>query len=209
MRQLKKPEIRRGEIVDTALRLFADRGYEKTTVEAIIGELGVAKGCFYHYFRSKEDLFGACAEIVSERLLADYRGILENPAARPAERLVAFLDYTYGLADDPDGFLRSPQPTAVADLDHRVSNTVAAQLLPSVTSLVDEGDTVGDFVVTDPEMTAVAVLGALNNLHNAYVFRAGLDLAAHRRGVLQLLDRMLVAQLPESVDMPATKGETR
>ncbi|MEZ0339279.1 TetR/AcrR family transcriptional regulator [Mycobacterium sp. pV006] len=197
MRQVKKADVRRGEIVTAALKLFAERGYEKTTVEAIIGELGVAKGCFYHHFRSKDDVFAASAQVMAERLLTDIRRLLTDTAMRPAERLVAFLDYTYRLAEDQNEFLRMPQPATVADLDHRVSNLVASQLQPTMTELIESGTSVGDFDVDDADLTAAAVLGALNNIHNVSVGRADLDLVSHRRSVLDLLGRLLGTRLPE------------
>ncbi len=46
-------------IVETALRLFRDRGYEATTMRAIAAEAGVSVGNAYYYFRSKEQLIQA------------------------------------------------------------------------------------------------------------------------------------------------------
>lgn len=191
MREVKKPDVRRSEIVDTALRLFATRGYEKTTVGAIIGELGVAKGCFYHHFRSKEELFDACATVAAQALTADYLLILQDDSVAPGTRLVRFLDHTYRLAEAPDGILRQPQPPVVTEVDQKISTLVSTELLPAMTVLVGDGMRSREFDVADAEMTAAAVLGALTNLHNVYTGRADLDLAAHRRGVIALLVRIL------------------
>jgi AcrR family transcriptional regulator len=49
-------EQTRGQIVEAALRLFAERGYERTTMRAIADEAHVAVGNAYYYFRSKEHL---------------------------------------------------------------------------------------------------------------------------------------------------------
>lgn len=51
-----KGEQTRALILETALRLFRERGYEETTMRAIAEEAGVALGNAYYYFRSKEDL---------------------------------------------------------------------------------------------------------------------------------------------------------
>ena len=45
---------RRAEIIDAAERRFASQGYLQTSVSEIIGDAGIAKGTFYHYFQSKE-----------------------------------------------------------------------------------------------------------------------------------------------------------
>jgi AcrR family transcriptional regulator len=46
----------RARIVDAAMRLFEERGYEKTTMRAVAGEAGVSLGNAYYYFASKDEL---------------------------------------------------------------------------------------------------------------------------------------------------------
>ena len=55
-RIIKNYEERKGEILDTAQQLFFQKGYDHTSVNDIITSIGIAKGTFYHYFESKEDL---------------------------------------------------------------------------------------------------------------------------------------------------------
>ena len=57
MRVTKEPEIRKQEILDTALKLFGENGYEKTSITDIAKVIGVAQGLCYRYFPSKEALF--------------------------------------------------------------------------------------------------------------------------------------------------------
>lgn len=52
----KKSDATRTLILDTALRLFAEHGYERTTMRAIAAEAGVSVGNAYYYFDSKEHL---------------------------------------------------------------------------------------------------------------------------------------------------------
>ena len=54
--QTAKAEETRAKILDTALRLFRERGFDKTTMRDIAAEAGVAIGAAYYYFRSKEEL---------------------------------------------------------------------------------------------------------------------------------------------------------
>ncbi|MER5640393.1 TetR family transcriptional regulator [Kitasatospora sp. NPDC002227] len=51
-----KSEQTRALILDTAMRLFRERGYDKTTMRAIAAEAGVSVGNAYYYFESKEFL---------------------------------------------------------------------------------------------------------------------------------------------------------
>lgn len=59
-RPVKKPLSQwRREILDTALRLFLEKGIQQTSVSDIMSAVGGAKGTFYHCFRSKEELIQA------------------------------------------------------------------------------------------------------------------------------------------------------
>ena len=62
MRITKEPEVRKQEIIDTALKLFGEKGYEKTSITDIAKAIGVAQGLCYRYFPSKEALFDSAIE---------------------------------------------------------------------------------------------------------------------------------------------------
>ncbi|NLB21913.1 MAG: TetR/AcrR family transcriptional regulator [Clostridium sp.] len=68
MRISKDPEIRRQEIIDTARKLFIEKGYEKTSIDDIVGEMNVAKGLFYYYFPKKEAILSAIADQLVEEI---------------------------------------------------------------------------------------------------------------------------------------------
>ena len=67
-RIVKAHDVRKKEILDTAYALIYSVGYEQTTIEAIIGEMGIAKGTFYHYFKSKLDLLDSLVERMTYRI---------------------------------------------------------------------------------------------------------------------------------------------
>lgn len=59
-------------IVDEAFHLFAQQGYEATSIDQIMKRLGRTKGTFYAHFRSKEELF---VEIMNQRMRSQHRMI--------------------------------------------------------------------------------------------------------------------------------------
>lgn len=61
----------RTQLVEVATRLFAERGYEGTSIEAVLEEAGVSRGALYHHFASKEDLFEAVFSAVEDRIGAE------------------------------------------------------------------------------------------------------------------------------------------
>jgi AcrR family transcriptional regulator len=54
--------IRRNQIIDTALKLFAEKGFSNTTIKDISEAAGTSLGLMYHYFASKDDLLIAVFE---------------------------------------------------------------------------------------------------------------------------------------------------
>ena len=72
MRITKEPEVRKQEIIDTALKLFGEKGYEKTSITDIAKAIGVAQGLCYRYFPSKEVLFDSAIEQYADVLVAQF-----------------------------------------------------------------------------------------------------------------------------------------
>ena len=63
MARNKYPEITEQRILDASLKLFLEKGYEHTTIQDIIDELGdLTKGAIYHHFKSKSDIIEAVME---------------------------------------------------------------------------------------------------------------------------------------------------
>lgn len=72
-------EKRQAELLETAIEVFAQRGYQATTMDEIAERAGVSKGMLYIYFKNKEALFGAVfrwyGQVISEMMLAEIAGI--------------------------------------------------------------------------------------------------------------------------------------
>ena len=99
-KNVARGEATRGQLIAIARRLFADRGYEDTSIEAVLKEAGVSRGSLYHHFASKEALFEAVAEdvetSVGEQTLAAAAGS-DGPVAALRAGFLAWIR----LAGDP------------------------------------------------------------------------------------------------------------
>ncbi|WP_433330739.1 TetR/AcrR family transcriptional regulator [Spirillospora sp. CA-294931] len=73
-----KSEQTRAAIVQTALRLFRDRGYEATTMRVIAKEAGVSVGNAYYYFGSKEELIQAYYDELQDEHIKACRAVLDS-----------------------------------------------------------------------------------------------------------------------------------
>ena len=91
MRVVKKPEERRAEMVAAASKLFARQGFVRTSVAEIVTAVDVAKGLFYYYFTTKDDMVkavveGYCSYLGNEMLKISNMDI---PAQEKMRRIVS------------------------------------------------------------------------------------------------------------------------
>lgn len=75
----KKPQEQRiQEILDAAIRCFAVKGYDKTTMDDIVEEAGLTKGGIYWYFKGKRDIFLALLDRHSTEDAIKWAELLKN-----------------------------------------------------------------------------------------------------------------------------------
>jgi AcrR family transcriptional regulator len=90
------PERRRPQVLDAALELFLERGYEGTSMEAIAAAAGITKPVVYACFPSKDQLFRALLAREEERILGEIQSSfadtdLRNPETTLIEGYTGFL----------------------------------------------------------------------------------------------------------------------
>jgi AcrR family transcriptional regulator len=89
-------------IARVAARLFAQRGYDATSVREIVEAAGVAKPTLYYYFRSKEGLAQALLTVPLSNLVGTLRQIV-TAVDDPVRCLESVIDAQYNFCrDDPD-----------------------------------------------------------------------------------------------------------
>jgi TetR/AcrR family transcriptional regulator, fatty acid metabolism regulator protein len=77
LRAEKKNKLR-GKILENAIRLFKERGFDEVTIDDIIGQLEISQATFFNYFPSKDAILQQAAEDTVER----YREMLELEVQR-------------------------------------------------------------------------------------------------------------------------------
>lgn len=68
-------------IINTATKLFAEQGFDKTSISQIVDAAQVSKGLVYHHFKNKDDLLRSIVKSTTERMIAlnQLESISENP----------------------------------------------------------------------------------------------------------------------------------
>ena len=97
----RKPVLtggKRDEIIYTAMKLFFENGYEGTSVRMIMSAVGGEIGMFYHYFKSKDELFDRVVGRFFDGFREKFEKVVEN--CNTAEEIVdVFLPlYTESMA---------------------------------------------------------------------------------------------------------------
>ena len=90
-RREREREAHRREILDAAERVFAARGYEAATVEAITAEAEFAAGTLYNFFPGKEQLFLAVADRILDDMIERFGREVEPLRERPREAVTRYI----------------------------------------------------------------------------------------------------------------------
>ncbi|HEX3663633.1 MAG TPA: TetR/AcrR family transcriptional regulator [Acidobacteriaceae bacterium] len=85
------------KLLDAALRVIREKGYQATRVEDVCEAAGLTKGSFFYHFKSKEDLALAAVEHWNTMTGALFGGAPYQAVADPLERLLAYIDFRKSL----------------------------------------------------------------------------------------------------------------
>lgn len=180
------PEARKLEIVEAAERLLQARG-ARVRVEDVVREAGVAKGTFFLYFPTWDDLL----ETVRGRLVAEFDGAhpLPTEAAAPvdwprlvAEQAEAFIDFTLS---------RRGLGEAIFHSDFAERRPLADNAILRLSAVIRAGQEAQAFGAVDPEPTARLLFAAIHEAADAVA--EGADREATLAALRALLARSLAS----------------
>ena len=156
-------EVRRKEILDTAMRLFTAQGYEETSMADIAREMGVVQGLCYRYFDSKQKLFQEAMEQYVKECCAAGLPIIHDQSKTIRERLDAMAALTLQTEEDAPyrAFYHRP---GNRDLHEELSLKMARYLLPHVTEELEAACGRGELSLAHPALTANCLLHAQTGL---------------------------------------------
>lgn len=194
-RIVKVATVRRDEILNVAQRLFARQGYDATSVNQIIAEVGVSKGAFYHHFASKEDLVEALACSYARKTAALADEIINDPTLDAFSRLTGFMGtmrrHKVGSAAELRATfepLFRPENLHLFERTHRAVDEVVR---PILTRIIIEGVAEQTFETADPENAAEIIIHLLRSnrelITTLYMAR---DRLTFERLSRQLLDKL-------------------
>ena len=102
---MRKGDIRKAAIIETAENLFYSKGYEKTSIQDVLDALSLSKGGFYHHFESKLSLLDAICEKRMERYAHECRDAIAKNQYKGIDKLNCALSYSSYLKDSSVDFI--------------------------------------------------------------------------------------------------------
>lgn len=168
----KKREIReemmQKTLLDSALKLLIERGWEGITMGRVASESGVSKGTIYNYFKDKEDLMKHLMDDLSEPYLKAMKNIAESDCTA-SEKIEKMIDYALF-----DLFKHRKLIKAIMEVHLKSKNSLkieklrSPELVPTkicnmFRSMVEDGLASGEFNSINAEGAAMLIQGGLMN----------------------------------------------
>jgi AcrR family transcriptional regulator len=153
-------------IIDVAAKLFAEKGYEQTTMQDIVEGLGMSKGAIFHHFKSKEDIVDAVVERFGEKLLSTAREVAADKSVPIHERIVKTVAAMSVNKNDPIGMkmmehIHKPQN---ALLHLKIEKMTIRECTPILANLLREGVEHGVFDTEFPAEVIEMILCYTNTM---------------------------------------------
>jgi AcrR family transcriptional regulator len=157
-------ERRRREVIATAAWLFAERGYQATSMSELTEATGLAAGGLYHYIESKDQLLILICDELLDPLLEHAREIVATPAP-PAEQLRELLHaWLAQIASHRDHMLVFAQERHVLERDPQWAHLRRRrkEFEQILDALLARGEAEGAMWFADRGTTLLALLGMVN-----------------------------------------------
>ncbi len=162
-RVTKAPEERRQEIIDTAMKVFYEKGYEKTSISDIAREMNAAQGLCYRYFSSKEELFDTALDQYAQKQVDQICSILDPQMSLTEliEKMPTFLD----VENDNSYAQKICHENSNAKFHDQLSLKICSKLQPVVADLLSAANEQGVIHIQDAEtVSSFCVYGQLGVL---------------------------------------------
>ena len=212
MARNKHPEETVNLILDVAFRLFMEKGYEHTSIQDIINQLGgLSKGAIYHHFKSKEDILIAVTDRMTDASNQMLAAIRERKDLNGKEKLKTIFKESICRPVQNDiftvapGFWNNPR-LLFSLLQDTIQNTAPDYILPIIRQGIADGSIQTDY----PEQLSELILLAANVWLNPMIFDSTVEESCRKFMVfdqmlqgfgLDLLDQEMLDRLQELTDI--------
>lgn len=164
-RTVKKPDIRRQELLDIGVKLFFEEGEKGISVQQVVKQANVATGLFYYYFRSKNEFLDEALNNYVNNEIISFETILDDSTLTACKKLDAVLEAYFKYAEKMAP-LRSIAPFHT-ERHYALTEKLITQLKNKVGKLLLQGMSENVFDVGDVDTTAGFILNGLTGVFDA------------------------------------------
>ena len=161
----KTKEERRNEIIETAGKLFEEKGYEQTQVQDIVNEIGVAKGLFYYYFKSKDEVMEELADRYADAIIDAVNKLIDKDITT-FDKINRIFQIFIDSAEKKFGIFMGIQNVKNGITHERIFFNVGKKMVPLVTELILSGNDNGECNCSDPKFITEFLVSGLFNIMN-------------------------------------------
>ena len=151
MRVVKDPVVRKSEILDAAENLFITKGYNETSILDIVNTVKVAKGTFYYYFKSKEEILD---EVLLRLISEDEKRmniVLHDTTLSPIKKMTMLILAQQPQPGDKKNLITEEfHKPGNAEMHQRGAKLGLVRLAPILAQAVREGVEQGVFSTDTP-----------------------------------------------------------
>ncbi|PYI51543.1 TetR/AcrR family transcriptional regulator [Paenibacillus flagellatus] len=190
MARNKYPEETINQILTVALNLFMQKGYEQTSIQDIINELGgLTKGAIYHHFKSKEEIMQAVIDHLFKDVDEMLSGVRDDKELNGLEKLRKISRVSLDnpaqneMATAAPNLLRNPKLLA-AQIEHIIEKAVPVYIQP----IIEQGMRDGSIRTDYPRELSEALMILTNLWLNPAVIQATPEMMLRK---VKLFDEML------------------
>ncbi len=161
----QRSEETRAKIMEAAVKLFSNQGYNKASVDDICAEAGISKGAFYHHFKSKQELFLALLDGWLQIIDQAIEASKDKTAPETFMQMTEAFPYIFGSAGANlpmflEFWLQASRDKKIWD----ASIAPYRRYHKYFTSLIKKGVDEGSFVEIDPELASRMIVSTAMGL---------------------------------------------
>lgn len=192
MRIVKEHDERKNEIIETAKALFAEKGYDRCSVNDILNAIGIAKGTFYHYFKSKEEVLDAVISKTTDQIAERVREAAGKNELPVEDRLLYVFLAMRADHEHEETLLEEMHKTENALMHQKSLVSLVTAITPVLTKLVEEGISEGIFQCAYPKQYMQIFLSSASTLLDDGIFHVKPEEAGQLfEALISVLEKML------------------
>ena len=153
MRVVKDAAERRKEILDVAERLFCTNGFDNTSTNDILAEIGIARGTLYYHFRSKEDILDAMIDRILDEIIRKAKIIAYDESKAVLERLTQIVLAANVDTQTGDMILEQVHKPQNALMHAKMQERLLGGLIPYFVKIIEDGMAQNIMHTDHPEAT--------------------------------------------------------